>query len=255
MNDMTFCRNHEALVTYVYDECRPAERDSIAAHVATCASCAEEIQALRETREQLGAWTPPALPLGFQITRMEGGGPSNVLRPGAWWRQPLPAWAQVAAAAVIFAAGLTMGGLRAMGEAPSQSSQARPAPGTTRPAAATASLSRDEVARLDARLRKVEAAQTERMTVQLARTPVDEEAIFDRVQTLVDERIAQSEVRQRGETVRVLGGFARELDAHRQATQRVGLMEEELLEQGQAIRTIGSSLVRAAVFQPVAAGR
>ena len=65
MNDMNVCGNHEALVSYLYDECEPAERESIAAHVALCASCTEEIQALRDTRAHLGAWTTPALPFGF----------------------------------------------------------------------------------------------------------------------------------------------------------------------------------------------
>ena len=44
------------------------------------------------------------MPLGFQLTRTESESPANVLHPPAWWRKPLPAWAQAAAAVVIFAA-------------------------------------------------------------------------------------------------------------------------------------------------------
>src|SRR5262245_61961409 len=111
MNDRTPCATPEALVTYLYEECEPAERQSIAAHIAICTACAEEVQALGDTRAHLASWSPPALPLGFQITRTEAKPPVNpetgrVLRPAAWYRQPLPAWAQVAAAVVIFAAGM-----------------------------------------------------------------------------------------------------------------------------------------------------
>ncbi len=111
MNDMNPCGNHEALVAYLYDECEPAERESIAAHVALCASCAEEIQSLRDTRAHLGAWSPPSVALGFQITRTEAdaaaaacsrpleseaGGVSRCPRGRRWPRPPLslpPAWA------------------------------------------------------------------------------------------------------------------------------------------------------------------
>src|SRR6188768_516484 len=101
------CGDGEALMTYVYGESSPAERDAIAAHVARCVACADEVAAIGSTREQLAAWAPPARPLGFQITRREEltaesesvvtppGTPATVLRPAAWWNRPLPAWAQM----------------------------------------------------------------------------------------------------------------------------------------------------------------
>ena len=63
MNDRTPCVDHEALVTYLYDECEPSERESIAAHVAICRTCADEVQALSDTRAHLASWSPPALAL------------------------------------------------------------------------------------------------------------------------------------------------------------------------------------------------
>ena len=57
----------------------------------------------------------PALPLGFQITRTESDQPAKVLRPAAWCKQPLPAWAQAAAAVVIFAAGMSVSAFRSPG--------------------------------------------------------------------------------------------------------------------------------------------
>src|SRR5688572_10680057 len=169
MNAMTVCGNYEALVTYLYDECAPAEREAIAAHVAICASCREEIGALRDTRAHLASWTPPALPLGFQITRAESEAPTTVLRPAAWWRQPLPAWAQVAAAAMIFVAGMSVSSLRSAPAEPSiVSTQERAA--VTLPVSASA-VSREQLADLEARLRAVEDLQTRSVAVRQAGAP------------------------------------------------------------------------------------
>ena len=84
MTETYTCGDHGALVSYLYDECTPAERRAIAAHLVICGACAEELIALGGTREQLASWTPPDAQLGFQI------GPehskSNILRPARWWR-------------------------------------------------------------------------------------------------------------------------------------------------------------------------
>ena len=71
MTDMFPCGDHEVLVAYLYDECEPADRDKVAAHVTHCVSCAEEIASLRATRTQLAAWAPPDARLGFQITQTD----------------------------------------------------------------------------------------------------------------------------------------------------------------------------------------
>src|SRR5688500_4336321 len=133
MNDINVCGNHEALIGYLYDECEPAEREAVAAHVALCASCADEIRALGDTRAHLVSWATPALPLGFQLTRTEAEAPAKVLehagpasrssKSGGWWRQPLPAWAQAAAAVVIFAAGMSVNIVRLSDEAPAAVAQ------------------------------------------------------------------------------------------------------------------------------------
>ena len=121
LGETTFrCGDGEALMTYVYGESSPEERDAIAVHVARCVACADEIAAFGSTREQLAAWTPLFQSLGFQITRRDGltaetepaatpPAPAAILRPAAWWTRPLPAWAQMAAAVVIFASGLAIG--------------------------------------------------------------------------------------------------------------------------------------------------
>src|SRR5262245_26486490 len=114
MNEIFQCGDSGALVAYLYDECSPGEHAVIAAHIKGCVACAGEIDALSATRRTLASWTPPDLALGFQITRSDvapvAKEPARVLVPTiAWWRAPLPAWAQAAAAMVIFAAGLSVG--------------------------------------------------------------------------------------------------------------------------------------------------
>lgn len=103
------CGDHEALLAYAYDECEPAARDVITAHLATCAGCAEELAGISAARRLLAAWQPPETALGWQLdTGQRADGNASAAAP--WWRQPLPAWAQVAAAVLIFGAGLAAGG-------------------------------------------------------------------------------------------------------------------------------------------------
>lgn len=104
------CGNADALVGYLYDECDPAERAAISAHLVMCARCAAEVAALRATRSELTEWAAPEAHLGFRLVSESA--PSNVLRPARWWQRPLPAWAQAAAAVIIFVAGAGLGALR-----------------------------------------------------------------------------------------------------------------------------------------------
>lgn len=190
MNERTSCATPEALVTYLYGECEPAERESIAAHVAICASCAEEVRALGDTRAHLASWSPPALPLGFQITRTESDQPAKVLRPAAWYRQPLPAWAQMAAAVAIFAAGMSVSAFRSSGEQPRRIVEA-PA---TRPVAMRADaqpddlrVTRAEFARLEARLRAMESADVSRASYESRTDDADDlRAQFSSLNNRVD---------------------------------------------------------------------
>ena len=217
------CGDRAALVSYLYDECGPEEREIIAAHLSGCLACAEEIGALGATRRMLPAWTPPAAPLGFQITGSDA--PAAVVRPSVWWQRPLPAWAQAAAAAAIFAAGLAAGGAR---EAQVPAAAARPenvaAPVTAttrseapqpsanpassdRLATETPAVSRDDLARLErdlrAELARIEQAQRAgsdlvRASSGRAGGPAPEGvATLERVEALIQE----SERRQRGELI------------------------------------------------------
>jgi hypothetical protein len=238
MNEIRLCGNHELLIGYVYDECEPAEREAIASHLAMCASCAEEIQTLRDTRAHLGAWSPPAMPLGFQITRTDDA--VNVLRPAAWWRQPLPAWAQVAAAVLIFAAGMSVSGFRSSDGAPAPAVAQAPAPAVVPVAETNAvddmQVTRAEFARLEARLRSIENAD-----VQLASHSgpgLDRDELFTRI-AAIEDRILESDRNNLGSFARLaraVDAIRRDADASREATQRVNLMEEELQDHRQVLR-------------------
>lgn len=242
MNDRTPCVDHEALITYLYDECEPAEGQSIAAHVAICASCAEEVQALSDTRAHLASWSPPALPLGFQLTRVESdqhgtvvpfaGLASRSSKSGGWWTRPLPAWAQVAAAVVIFAAGMSVSAVRSSTHESAPVAGA-PAPQQRETAAAPApvselSVTRAEFARLEARLRAMESVDVSRASYEPDTSANDE--LRAQVDAL-SRRLAayqQQNLDSFKEVAVALNAQRRDIDANRETAQKVNLMDEEL---------------------------
>ena len=202
MNDIFQCGDSAALVAYLYDECAPGELALITAHIKGCAACANEIEALSATRRTLASWTPPDLALGFRITREDEPRPAKILEPRiAWWRAPLPAWAQAAAALVIFGAGLSVGAVR--NTAPGQPAKAELVPAVpvaAQPAAS--SVSRDDLAQLEARFK---AELTQLRSSSNTATPVvahgSDEALIAQVKTLLE----QSEENQRRDfTVRMV---------------------------------------------------
>jgi hypothetical protein len=202
MNDIFQCGDSGALVAYLYDECAPGEREQIAAHLKQCATCASEIDSLRVTRQTLAAWTPPDLALGFQITRTDVGPAPNRSSSGlepkiAWWRAPLPGWAQAAAALVIFAAGLSVGIARNGSSDPVASPQVSSVvPAVSRGSAATApagSVSRDELAQLEQRLKSEMSQLRPVSAVSTVASRGSDEALIQQVRSLIEE----SEANQR----------------------------------------------------------
>jgi len=161
MSEIFQCGDQGALVGYLYDECSPEERDAIASHLVRCVSCAAEISGLTSTRRALAAWAPPQIDLGIQITRKSdvdvnttAGNVLSFARPQpasserpSWWKAPLPAWAQVAAAIAIFAAGLSVGFMRDGARAPEVREAVAP---STQPVAGP---SKADLAQLEQRLR------------------------------------------------------------------------------------------------------
>ena len=275
MRDTFQCGDNTALVSYLYDECTPAERAAIAAHVTLCAACTAELAALESARLQLTSWAPPEANLGFQVVGAavgtavgaDGAGPRPLtslgagslgLRPGAstrsvaWWSRPLPAWAQVAAACLLFAAGLWLGIVRGSmpGTSPAVSTGGSAPAATTgaAPAASPAAASRAELAALERRL-GAEMAELRTATAnagaavpQEAAAPqgMSEAQMLARVSALLEE----SEQRQQRELALRTAQVVRDFDSQRRVDlaqiqrnfgQIEGLTGAEVREQRQML--------------------
>jgi anti-sigma factor RsiW len=247
MNDTFQCGDPGALVGYLYDECDPGERELIAAHITRCATCASEIDTLGATRRTLTAWTPPDLALGFQITRPHDVGPAANqparLEPTiAWWRAPLPAWAQAAAAVVIFAAGLSLGVARSDSSGQSASLGAGVAPSASR--ASATNVSREELAQLEQRLR-AEMSQM-RMVSSVAAAPAPARGA-DALMTEIRALIAQSNEEQNRDFTLRLVDLASSVETQRRMDmasvrqsigQQSGVIGTELRQYREAIDQI-----------------
>lgn len=110
------CDDKALLIAYLYDECDAAERRVVEQHLATCATCAAELEQLRGVRGALREWAPPEAALGFRVVR--DGAPllreAERKSPASrWWAggMRVPAWAQLAAAVLVLAVGAAMANL------------------------------------------------------------------------------------------------------------------------------------------------
>jgi hypothetical protein len=259
------CGDGEALVTFVYGEGSAAERDAIANHLAHCATCADEVAALGSTRQQLAAWTPPEHSLGFRVTRTDadaaqssiGDLPAPLPRSTGWWHQPLPAWAQVAAAVAIFVAGMTVGGAwsarqpaAARVEAALQVGRA-PAVATPTPAAASA-VTREDLSQIERRLRG-EIAQLRTSATSDAGNS-DARAVMQRV----SQMIAASEARQQKELDFRTSVLAADLANGRRIDninfeQRLRGTNARIMTNQQTINSLANSLAQPVGYSPVSA--
>jgi hypothetical protein len=216
------CGDPAGLISYLYDECEPGEREVIATHVATCFMCTEELSSLGATRTQLASWVPPDAAIGFQITKTARVAettsepervPGTVLRPGRWWSQPLPAWAQMAAAVLLFASGMAIGVSRTGAPPEATATVNAPAPVVAQPVAAIApadGVTPRDLQNLEQRLRgEIAQARTTTAATSVSRTA--DADIFKRVQAL----IADSEQRQRRELALRTTEIVRDMDTQR----------------------------------------
>jgi anti-sigma factor RsiW len=235
------CGDPAALAGYLYDECGAAERAAVEAHLAVCPSCAEELAALGATRTALASWTPPDAALGFRITSSHDGtdaASSHVLRPARWWHRPMPAWAQVAAAMLIFAGGAVLG-MRTAGPAPVAPATAARA--GTASAGGASSVSTADLAALEQRLRtEMTALRNAAATTSGRPIPASDAAVLQRVQTL----LAESEERQQRELAFRLTQVMRDVDSQRRMDlsrieqtfgQMEGFTRPELADQRQML--------------------
>jgi hypothetical protein len=194
------CGDPAGLVGYVYGEGDHAELDAVARHLPGCAACAAEVTAMRDTRAQLTGWRAPD-PVGRLVTGLPAAAVAPDPPPAErWWGTPLPAWAQAAAAVVLFAGGLALGGT-ASGWLVSDAPVASP------PAPAATAVSPQALADLEQRLRA---------EIDALRGSVTAAADAD-AETLARARslIAESEARQQQELALRTVDVLRDVDAQR----------------------------------------
>jgi hypothetical protein len=170
------CEENASLIGFLYEDCEADERARIAAHVAVCATCAGELEALSATRDHLSAWTPPDVQLGFQMSQ------PSAAPTARWWSRPMPAWAQLAAAVVIFASGAAVG-MANSNRAATATAFVLPPPSATP----------GEIRAIEQRLSQVEA----RPIMSVSRVELDDATramLLERVEHLLDVRESRQNV-------------------------------------------------------------
>ena len=226
MNETSRCQDKDALVTYLYGEADEAERREMEAHLAGCAACGAELEALGGVRATLASWSAPDRALGFRLVRDPVAAPLR----HRWWS--VPAWAQAAAAVLLVAAAAAVANLDIRydrsGLEVRTGWQKRPAalgvadaarPATPVPAAqATAAPApwRTEMAALAQQLRQEFAAMP--VTTRPGRPVPAGAPAADEAQLLArfDALIQASEQRQRAELARRVVQVTNDLESRRQ---------------------------------------
>lgn len=237
------CDDKATMIAYLYGDVDAATRQRVAAHLETCARCAEEVTALGDVRAELALWAPPDAELGFAIVKKSEHKTAQVLRPAQWWRT-VPAWAQAAAAVLVLAAGLGIANLQVRsgpdGFSVSTGWMAAPAPV---PAAIPQSDDawRTALVSLEQQLRnEIRAARDQQPATVRASAPANaDDATIRRVQQL----LAASEVRQQRELAFRLAQFTSDMNMQRRAdlqriTQSFGQFDEQMLRQRQMMNNV-----------------
>jgi hypothetical protein len=91
------CPDKDLLVTYLYGEGEPPERERFEAHLEGCTACRDELAALERVRVDLGWWEAPE-PVGH--VRIV---PPQMRAPGPWAWVRNPAFGLAAAALLVLA--------------------------------------------------------------------------------------------------------------------------------------------------------
>jgi anti-sigma factor RsiW len=202
----------ELLLAYLYDELPVSDRQAFDRHLATCATCREEITGLRSTRTHLTSWAPPEPDLGFQVVR-------NATRaaPLARWWRPSPAWGLAAAALLVVAVSAAIANVQVKfgpdGVVVSTGWN-RAAPAGAVPVLATgASIS--ELQRVEGRIAELEGRLAARQAATLMPVTVNRMSDAEIVR-LVRQAVSDSELRQQGVLARQILQVSRDTAAARQ---------------------------------------
>ena len=106
MSEVFRCEDKETLVAYLYGEVDGDVRREVERHLRTSTACMRESEGLNTVRQDLQLCNPPEPEFGFSIVQNRAStAPAPVLTSSRWASlHGLPAWAQVAAAALFVAA-------------------------------------------------------------------------------------------------------------------------------------------------------
>ncbi len=201
--------NHEALLDYLYEEGDPAERVKIARHLQTCATCSVAVLEFQTVRGMLSEWRPPASQLGFRIVQDQPAQSPTVRHP--WWAPSsrLGAWAQAAAAVLLFAAGVAVSQLNFNYANGALTIGTRPTEMTV-PAIRNASIELVPEAGSEP---VVPDGSQPASPANASNTNTDVEQLLQRVRSMIE----QSEIRQQRELALRLSQVAREVDTQHRA--------------------------------------
>lgn len=152
------------------------------------------------------AWHPPDVRLGFLVAGQSA--PAAVLRPARWWRQPLPAWAQAAAAVVLFGAGVGLGVWRGSGGL----AAVPPSAESAAPIGQDAPVSVADLQALEERLKaELLASRGSPQSVSTDVSRQSDDVLLQQVRSLIRE----SELRQRRELALRTAELVKDVDAQR----------------------------------------
>ena len=212
----------ESLVACLYDECDKTERERVTIHVARCAACAGELEALRSVRGVLDLWEAPEPTLGFRLV-------ADRDRLAPWWRRMLePSWGLAAAAGLVLVVAVAIvsvevrfdpnGVVLRMGwedrSATSVSTSLEPADPMTGVSVDGRVPWHADLDRLEDELRDV--FTREFLPASVTSAEADRSALLLEIQRLIEE----SERRQQQEVAVWFTEFAREFDMQRRADQQ-----------------------------------
>jgi len=235
----------EAIIDYLYGDLERAERTAFERHLASCAVCRAEVDALTGVRQVLSGWAPPE-----PIRALEHGAhagprlvasspaPAPVGRP-----RDIPVWARAAVAVLCVGIGLGAANLRVSygsdGLAVRTGWLQEPVP-VVAPSASAAQPWQAELAALEQRLRA-----EMRPTPLPAASPQDAsgEAVVRQVRAM----IAQSEQRQQRELALRIGDVVNDVQVQRRADlskidRSIGLIQNstgmEVLRQREMLNSL-----------------
>src|SRR5262245_28625779 len=151
----------ETLVAYLYGDIDEAQRLAFEAHIATCDRCRHELAELRGVRSQLREWTMPEPRSPLALTVPPALAVAPPARPASRTWRDIPAWAQVAAAMLVFGVSLGLANVDVRYDAAgltirtgwSRSSTIRTPTAVAQPAATSSPPWQSDMAALERRIR------------------------------------------------------------------------------------------------------